>query len=325
MEQLPGGVLHALLLDGHGSARALDQAALTSWQPQQGPLWVHLDYTDEGAWSWLSGLEDVPANVVDSLLTMETRPRVTRMGEGLLVYLRGVNLQPGAQPEDMIAIRLWITASRVISTQRRTLLSVTDMRTALDKQEGPGSVGGIVTDLTDRLTWYMEDVIAHVEEQVSAAEELVRTAMGAQARQQLSDLRRQCTVLRRYMAPQRDAISVLVQDPGGLLSEDHRVIMREAADRLLRLLEDLDSAREHASIAMEELTTALSDRLNRRLYVLAVITAMFLPLSFLTGMLGVNLGGIPGAESPHGFAWFAAGLLGLMVVIGVYLKRNRWL
>ena len=325
MSTLPDGVLHAVLLDGQGGASRLDQAGLASWQPEQGTLWVHLDYTDDGAWRWLSDSKDVTPAVIDSLLTMETRPRVTRMGDGLLVYLRGVNLQPGAQPEDMIAIRLWLTGSRIISTQRRSLLSVTDMLAALEKGEGAKTAGGLVTELVDRLTWYMEDVIARIEQQVSDAEELVRGSMGVKARQALSDLRRQCTVLRRYMAPQRDAISVLVQDPSGLFGEDEKLVIREAADRLLRLLEDLDSAREHASIAMEELTTALSDRLNRRLYVLAVITAMFLPLSFLTGMLGVNLGGIPGAESPYGFAWFGAGLFALMTAIGLYLKRNRWL
>ena len=325
MARLPQGLLHALLLDGQGGARVLDEAGLARWAPEQGVLWVHLDYTHQGAGNWLGQQPHVPERVTEALLTLETRPRLTRIGDGLLAYLRGVNLQPGAQPEDMIAIRLWLTPSQIISTQRRTLVSVTDMCSALETGQGPASVGALVADLVDRLTWYMEDVIVRIEAQVSDAEELVRSAMGAQARQPLSDLRRQCTVLRRYMAPQRDAISALMQDASGLLSEDDRAVIREAADRLLRLLEDLDSAREHASIAMEELTTALSDRLNRRLYVLAVITAMFLPLSFLTGMFGVNLAGMPGATDPHAFAVFGAGLLGLMIAIGLYLKRNRWL
>lgn len=323
MSRLPAGLLHARVLDGRGGAHSLDAAALEAWTAADGVLWVHLDYTDAGSRAWLEEQAGIPVSVTDSLLTLETRPRASRLADGLLVYLRGVNLQPGADPEDMIAIRLWVTPERVISSQRRSLLSVADCLDALDTGAGPGTAGGLVADLSDRLTWYMEDVIARIEDQVSSAEDLVRVAAAKGSGAGLTDLRRQCSVLRRYMAPQREALAVL-QDHA-FLDDDARLLVREAGDRLLRLLEDLDSAREHASIAMEELAAVLSEQLNRRLYVLAIITGMFLPLSFLTGMFGMNLGGIPGADSDQAFAWFCVLMLGLIVAMTLFLKRNRWL
>ena len=85
--------------------------------------WVHMDYTHPQTAQWMHN-NQVPERVIDALTAAETRPRATEIAGGLLVYLRGVNLQPGARPEDMIALRLWLGPQGVISTQKRTLVSV---------------------------------------------------------------------------------------------------------------------------------------------------------------------------------------------------------
>jgi zinc transporter len=138
-------------------------------------------------------------------------------------------------------------------------------------------------------------------------------------------LRRQAISLRRYLSPQREAMARLLADTGGWLSEPDRLVIREAADRLQRLLEDIDLAREHATIAQEDLQSRLSDRLGRRMYVLAVITCLFLPLTFITGLFGVNLGGIPGAHHELGFATFFLLTLGFGLVLTLLLRWRHWL
>ena len=78
------------------------------------------------------------------------------------------------------------------------------------------------------------------------------------------------------------------------------------------------------AVIQEELLSQLSEQLNQRTYVLSVVAAIFLPLGFLTGLLGINVGGIPGAESPYGFVVFT---LLLLVIVGIqlwYFIRKRW-
>ncbi|KAF0809504.1 magnesium transporter [Alcanivorax sp. S71-1-4] len=318
------GLVHAVLLDGQGGARPLNWQEVCQWEPSQGLLWVHLDYTVEASSVWLYEQKEVPTLVSDALLAQETRPRVTMMQEGLLVYLRGVNLNPGAEPEDMIAIRLWVTPGRVISTQRRQLLAVNSLLARADQGDAPATSYGLLVELIDDLTWNMEDVVDQVEEQVGEYEE---AAMARQSRAMLGEMslvRRRVTVLRRFLAPQRDALARLT-DPASPLSDRERGQLREVADRLQRLLEDLDAAREHALIAQEDLSNRLADALNQRMYVLAIVSIIFLPLGFLTGLMGVNLGGMPGAESHNGFMAFATGLLVIGLVMAVVLKRWKWL
>jgi zinc transporter len=93
----------------------------------------------------------------------------------------------------------------------------------------------------------------------------------------------------------------------------------------MRCVEDLDAVRDRAAVTQEQIESRLSDQLNRRMYILSIITAIFLPLAFLTGLLGVNLGGIPGANSELGFGIFALGLGAIGGFVAWLFLRSRWL
>lgn len=321
---MESGLVHALRLDGEGGMSRLDPSTALTATAGDGLLWLHFDYTDADACDWIENRSGLPRPVADALLTLETRPRVVPGQDSLLVYLRGANLAPGAQPDDMIAIRLWMEPGRIISTQRRTLSSVREILDALAQGQGPRSSGALLADLVDRLTWKIEEVIEDIEARVAVFEaELDRDDVSGR-RREVVGVRRQAIVLRRYLAPQREALARLTADTSPLLSDADRLVVREAAERLQRLLEDLDMYRDHAGIAQEEIDSRVSQQLSQRLYVLAMITVLFLPLGFLTGLFGVNLGGIPGAEAEYGFAVLVGVLALVMVVSGTLLLRRRW-
>jgi len=127
-------------------------------------------------------------------------------------------------------------------------------------------------------------------------------ARSGNLREALGGLRRQAIMLRRYLAPQRDVLSRLQVEQAGWLGQGHRLHLREIADRITRYVEDLDAARERAAVIQEQLTGRLSEQMNRTMYVLSLVAAIFLPLGLLTGLLGINVGGIPGAENHWAFA-----------------------
>ena len=100
--------------------------------------------------------------------------------------------------------------------------------------------------------------------------------------------------------------------------------MQESLDRVTRYVEDLDSIRERAQIVKDELSNALSDRLNKNLYILSVISAIFLPLGFFTGLMGINIGGMPGVDNSNAF-WIFSGILVVMVAIQISIfKLLKW-
>jgi len=318
------GLVAAYILDGKGSGRAIGWEGIKQWTPDQGLLWAHFDRTEPQAVTYLREECNLEPVIAEALLELETRPRAIQTKDGLLVVLRGVNLNAGADPEDMVAIRIWIDKKRIISVRRRKLLSVSDMRKNIEDGNGPCTVGEFLVDLSERMVDRMAVVIENIDDAVGDLEEKVITMESHQLRSRIANIRREAISLRRYLAPQRDAITRLYNEKVDWLDDRDRMRLREIADRTTRFVEDLDSARERAAVTQEELMGRLSEQMDKRMYVLSLVAAVFLPLGFLTGLLGINVGGIPGAEFHWAFAIVAVGML-LLVVIQVFIfKIKHW-
>ena len=128
------GLLYSYLLNGKGGGKRLDWDQVNQWEPQQGVLWMHLEYSDPVVQQWVlhqSGLDEVTA---EALLAEETRPRSTLSASGLLLTLRGINPNPAADPEDMVAVRAWSDGKLIITTRRRRLQAAHDISQALEKK-----------------------------------------------------------------------------------------------------------------------------------------------------------------------------------------------
>ncbi len=318
------GLVYGFLLDGQGGAKAFDLQDAANWKPEDGIVWLHFDYTNDNARQWIEQEAQLDDLVVEALLTGESRPRTTPMGDGLLVALRGVNLSPGSNPEDMVGIRIWTDGKRIISTRRRRLLSASDLVEQLNKGEGPCTAGEFLIMLSDRLMARMQGTIDDTEDSVASIEEEILSAGGYNLRSQIASLRREVISLRRYLSPQREAMLQMQTVKVSWLKTDERQSLREVTDHLIRYVEDLDSVRDRAAVAQEELANRLAEDMNNRMYVLSLVAAVFLPLGFLTGLLGINVGGIPGAENPLSF-WIFCFLLVTLVGFQVWIfKRKSW-
>ncbi|MDB2376424.1 zinc transporter ZntB [Gammaproteobacteria bacterium] len=286
---------------------------------------MHLDINEASSKKWADAeLTFLDPLTLDALFAEETRPRILEFDTGTLLILRGVNLNADAEPEDMVSIRLWIDSSKIISVRKRRLKAVTDLRERIEAGVGPHNAGDFITQLTSRLFERMEPVFTELDELLDDAEERVMEAADTKYRSQITDIRKQAIVFRRYIAPQRDVIAALRVSDMPWLSELHKRRLQESLDRVIRYIEDIDSIRERAQIVKDELTNALSDKMNKNLYLLSVIAAVFLPLGFLTGLLGINVGGVPGVDDPSAF-WVFSGFLSVVVALQILLfKRWKW-
>lgn len=318
------GLICAYRLDGRGGATALGWQTLPTETDAAG-TWVHLHMDDERAQNWLRNKSGIPSVAADALLYEETRPRCTSLGDGLLINLRGVNLNPGADPEDMVSIRLYIDKDRIVSVRRRRLMSIQDIRDRLERGSGPESPSEFLLDLATRLLDRMGIIIADLDDAIDAIEDRVLSETQSSIRGELWQLRRQAIALRRYVSPQREAMAKLVTERVSWIDTLAGQRLREVADRITRYVEDLDAARERAAIVQDELTTRLGEKMNRNMYVLSVIAGIFLPLSLIAGLLGVNVAGIPGDKWPWAFTAVSFGIALLGVIEYLLFRRLKWI
>lgn len=318
--QVPDAI-YAYQLDGKGGATPIeDDDKITSEEP----CWLHLDYAHPASAAWLANTPLLPDLVREALAGESTRPRVSRLGEGALITLRGINFNTDSRPDQLVTFRVYITDKMIVSTRHRKVYSIDEVVNELRNGQGPINSGNWLVEIADALTDHTSEFIEDLHDKIIDLEDALLEQQTPE-RGQLALIRKQLIVLRRYMAPQRDVFSRLASERLPWMNDDERRRMQDIADRLGRGLDDLDGSIARTAILSDEITTVMADAMNRRTYTMSLMAMVFLPTTFLTGLFGVNLEGIPGSDSPLAFASFCFMLVVLVGGVAWWLRRSRWL
>ncbi|MFM4994460.1 zinc transporter ZntB [Aeromonas sanarellii] len=320
MDRVPSDVIYGLTLDGKGGMQPL---AAGSEIPAAQPGWLHLDYGNPEAARWLLQTPLLGEAAREALLGQSNRPKLVRMGETVLLILRGINHNKDHRPEEMVALRIYITPDLIISSRRRPLLSEKDVFEQLTLGGGADSPADWLVEICDALTDRAGEFVEELHDQILDLEEMV-LMRDLPPNGWLARIRKQLIMIRRYLSPQRDLVARLANEKISWLDEDDRRRLLDIADRLRRWLDDLDAGVARTAVLADEINNLMAEATNRRAYQMSVMALLFLPASFLTGLFGINLGGMPGAESPTAFWVFCGSLLALATGLAVWLKHRRW-
>lgn len=291
----------------------------------QGYQWVHLRYDTEETKRTLDKL-GLEGNAIEALTAEQTRPRTANLSQGVLTILRGINNNENAEPEDMISLRVWFNGQFIVTTrmQGRSLTSVEKLKHRFELAKPPETVGAFMALLMECMVDDISTVIESIESKISDLEAETMTSARLDRRSEVVQLRRQIAAIRRYLTPQREAMDGLNRVQLGFTDKDSFDI-KQQSDRTFRHLEDLDLARERAVFLQEEFRHFVSEQQNARMYFLSIVTAFFLPLTFITGVFGMNVGGLPGLDNPDGFLYLLLGMGGLAAIISIIIYLRRWL
>ncbi len=323
-----GGLVQALVLDGIGGARSVQLAEIDSLSLQSGEvLWLHWDRSHPQAQLWLRERSGLSPFACDLMLEEDTRPRQVQLDDQqILLFLRGVNLNPGADPEDMVSLRLFVEKQRVISLRQRQLRARAEVSAELRAGQGATTAHDLVLRLAELLTEKVNPLLSGLAEVLDSEEELLDAdERYAPNHDKMLQARRQAASLRRFLAPQKEIFFQLASQALNSFVGDQARHWGELGNNLTRQLEELELIRERVGLVLESEHRRMSARMNRLMYLFAIITCFFLPLSFITGLLGINVGGIPGAGDTNGF--YAVCFLMLLIAFGQWwaFRRLRWL
>ena len=323
-ETIRHGLVFALEFDGRGGARPLDWKGLEANWLAPCVVWLHADYRAEEAQQWLRARSGMSAAQCAYLLAEETRPGLYTAGESLLLILRVLNKNPGEATEDLVSVRLWITGNRIASLRMRKTFILQEIHDELRRGEGPSTAGAFLSELMERVALDFHEYVFALEEQFERIEQRLPGGAVLADPAGEAELRIKLVDIRRFLLPQLHLLEQLSGLRLEWLQDEHRLELRNAYERLRRVLDDLDLILHRLEVSRDERMRRAQEQLNRRMYVLAIITAVFLPLSLITGLLGMNVGGIPGAETSVGFL-VVCGTLGALALGSFWLLRRwRW-
>ncbi|WP_427964529.1 CorA family divalent cation transporter [Altererythrobacter sp.] len=315
------------VLDGQGAGRPVTWDEARAWQPDGDGevLWVHLCRTRPGVEEWLRELE-ISEPTRELLVSDKTRPRAFREGETLVATLRGINFNPDAQPEDMLSMQLWCDGKRLLTLRRLPLQTPRYVLKMIDRREaGPNDCGALITEITEAMITRMNRSIVDMNEHIDELEERDPEDDPEGMLEKIATIRRNCLGLKRHMGPMHEALEAISRVAPEWFEDHDRREIAESIDRLRRYLEDLDISKESAVVLMDDIRGRSIARNERTNYLLTIVAAIFLPLSFVTGLLGINVGGMPGVQDADAF-WIVVGMCAaiFLAMLALFWKW-KWL
>ena len=285
-------------------------------------LWLHLCAINPKTRQWLETETDIDQSMVEAMLAEDTRPRALIRDDEMLVNIRGMNLLDPDNQESMISIRMWFKDNVVITTRRRDILAIEDVKCFIEEGNGPKSIGNFLTMVTERLYARMGSHIENLDDCVSMVEEKVAIDPEADVARDIATIRRRNAEFRRHIIPQKLVLEHLIKSNVGWLAEESIESIIESHDKVTRYTEDLNDIRDRVQILNEEIWQLQAKQLNKTAFMFSVAATIFLPLSFFTGLMGINVGGMPGLDNVAGF-WIVVVICVLIFIALIIMFRKR--
>lgn len=309
------------MLDAWDFAQHPAQAIASDFHHGQ-QRWFHLQRDITGLAQWL-GQAQIPEPLIDAVLMEDTRPRFERLNDGFLLILRSVNLAEGEQPEDMLSIRILYYKGNLYSFRRRKIKAVHIIQERLQSGVGPESLPDFLVMLIEEMNNRVEELIDTIEGLLEGIENNDQ-ATTAQRQYQLTNLHRRMLRLLRFIRPQLAALERLSVDGQKWMEAELLQWLGNERDSCHRVLEDLEMLLEQVWMLREHLQQEVAEKMNRNTYWLSMVAGVFLPISFLTGLFGINIGGMPGVDDERAFWIFCAALSAIAVIEYILLRRLRF-
>ena len=260
--------------------------------------------------------------VLEDLVHVPQRPKVDDYADHVLLVTRMIRIVDESLDVEQVAIVLG--EDFVLSVQERPGDVLDPVRHRLRtpgskmRHSGPDYLAYAILDtIVDAYFPVMEDV----GEALESLEDQVLSGSSIDVVSELAQARRVLTQLRRAMWPQRDALAKLLREPHPLLTADLRVYLRDTQDHTVQLVDLLESQRELVNGLMNTHLTVVSNRMNEVMKVLTIMASIFIPVTFLAGLYGMNFDYMP--ELHYRFAYPVL-LLVMAVVTAIMLVYFRW-
>ena len=283
--------------------------------------WLHFDFSDPHLSTWC--LTHLPALASRTLLAQRTRPGIDVHGDGLVMTLRGVNLNEGEEVEDMVSLRLWATETLVVTVRRQRIFALEDVRDQITDGDAPDSALRLVARITERLVDRIETLSLDLEDRAETMEDAGYDHQ-TDPPENLWRTRQQVITLRRHIGPMSEALQEFAQIEIPLMKDEFRSRLRHTASRAKRSVDELHEVADRLTALSDHLELQQDARLARNSYKLSVIAAIFLPLSFLTGLFGVNVAGMPGMTHPYAFTILCVSMVVLGIAIYALFRFINW-
>ena len=275
-------------------------------------VWVHLDLGDATARAWLCR-RPWPADVVQLVAAPIQRGRLFITPDLVYGHLRDFRADPGSGTLQAGSLCVVASQTLLVTGRRLPLRSVEEVRRRVETRAiRPDSPFALITEFFRALNDTGEGLLQEATERLTAIESKILKRGGAAHRENILEMRGQSIRVARDMAYKRTAMLELTRERPALYPADEFERFNRQIHRYSALVEDAQDYAEHCQFLLEELRAQVEEETNRNLYILTMVSVIFLPATLIASVWGTNVGGIPFSSSPNGF-WMVSGLIAVVL------------
>jgi zinc transporter len=306
---------------------SLDQAAAWLAEPdleERGEfLWLHFSVANSGTAPWLRQHLDLPDAFYESLRSEVGATRLEQDGDVLVALIHDVVFDFSFDASMVATTSLCITPRLLVSARLRPLRSADQLKSVVRTGQQFHSPIELLSHLLLAQASVLTDIVRRSTMRVNQVEDRLLARRASVSRAELGSLRRSLIRIQRLLAPEPAALFRLLNRPPRWISETDRQDLRQAAEEFASAVGDTLALAERVTVLQEELAALVSEQTSRTLFVLTLVTVLALPINLVAALFGMNVGGVPLAGHPYGFALVVVTLVASTGALALWVWRRR--
>ncbi len=314
------------------NAREVDAAAAATWLGEhdgQGAaagegafIWLHFNLAHATSQRWLERHTQLPEEFHEALADTAPSTRIEHVEDVLVAVFNDAQFDFDFESSDIATLCMVVTPRMVVTARRQPLRAIDRLRAAVRR----GLVLRSGVELLERLMRAQADVLVDIVRgattRVDAVEDDLLASRKRHKRTRLGAMRRLLVRLQRLLAPEPAALFRLLQHPPAWMAVADAQDLRQSSEEFSVALRDMAALQERIKLLQEEIAASVNEDNNRSLFVLTVVTVLALPINILAGLFGMNVGGVPWGDNPHGF-WIVVGVVLAFTAIAGWIAMRR--
>lgn len=306
---------------------SVSQEQLREPAPEGAIRWINLDGVhDTPLVSAIGELFDLHPLLIEDILNTHHRPKLEEYRDVILVILQMLTIEQTTGRITTEQVSLILGKGFVLTFQEREGDVFSGVRTRLENAEGRLRRRGadyLAYALLDSLVDSYFLVLEQLGDRLEQLEELAVNP----TRDLLSDIhqiKRELLLVRRAVWPLREICSSLLKDETGLIDERTEIFLRDVFDHTVQLIDTVEIFRDSAGSLLDLYLSVLSHRMNEVMKVLTVMASLFIPVTFIAGVYGMNFDHIPELHWKYGYFGVWGVMLACVAGMLVFFRLRKW-
>jgi magnesium transporter len=291
--------------------------------------WINIDgLHDTDTIAQIGELFNLHHLLLEDVLNTKHRPKVEEFDDYLFLTLKMHGIAKDGKNIISEQVSFVLGKNWVVSFQEKEGDIFDELRKRLKESKGAIRQKGpdyLLYRLIDTVVDHYFFVTEHLSDVSEKLEKRVLQSANQDVLHEIQRFKKQLSGLRKSVTPLREAVSSLQKDPNELIEESTTRYLRDVYEHIIQVNETLESQRDGIASIMDLYLSGMSNKMNQVMQVLTIISTIFIPMTFVAGIYGMNFDNIPELHWPHGYLYAWVVMLAVVVVMLIYFKRKRWL